>query len=377
MKKTIIGALTIFFVILLFSPFLVKAVMRDSQGWDEQSCGKAGGKWYQYSGKAMCVAGPLELDFNVPFPNINTGKVDIALYMKTIYKFGVGAAAILAVMMIMIGGVLWMTAGGNQERVTSGRTYITGAIVGLVIALGSYTMLRIVNPSLVMFTPMKIQLLHTETLGAYCPPIKTAGQLFPDGDTNPSTSISVCGKKYHVGSADGKSCMGWESCSGSQNCLPQTTLTDGGKYELKYSCTSIITSCQSINDNVTEGVFADGLDLKDDQTACNVINSAAVDLKRANPAATGLDGSCTWINYNSFGSCTHDGCGWCDQETRDDFKRKFEIDPTCSNLQLSWRDGCFGKDDSCKISLCAELDQADKCRLDYGNLGGTDACKSP
>jgi len=88
----------------------------------------------------------------------------IAEYMKGAYRFGVGAAAILAIMMIMIGGVIWMTAGGSQEKVESGKKYIIGAIAGLILALSSYTILRIVNPALVFLNPLKVPTVKWEDL---------------------------------------------------------------------------------------------------------------------------------------------------------------------------------------------------------------------
>jgi len=74
---------------------------------------------------------------------------NLGVYIKTVYNFTMGMAGILAVVIIMWAGFLWMTARGNAEQVTRAKDYMSGAIIGLVLALGSYTILSIVNPELV------------------------------------------------------------------------------------------------------------------------------------------------------------------------------------------------------------------------------------
>jgi|GEM_PF-1482549 len=72
----------------------------------------------------------------------------IAEYISAIYKFGVGVAVVLAIAMVVFGGFVWLTAGGNAQQVTTAKGYILGALGGVVIALGSYSILYLVNPNL-------------------------------------------------------------------------------------------------------------------------------------------------------------------------------------------------------------------------------------
>jgi hypothetical protein len=73
----------------------------------------------------------------------------IAEYISAIYKYAVGIVGIIAVIVMMLGGVLWMTAGGSAPRVSEARAWITAALTGLVLILASYTILYTVNPDLV------------------------------------------------------------------------------------------------------------------------------------------------------------------------------------------------------------------------------------
>lgn len=69
-------------------------------------------------------------------------------YILTIYNFAVAAAGILAVVVIMYGGLVWASSAGNEQTITSAKETILSAIIGLIIILGSYTLLNYINPQL-------------------------------------------------------------------------------------------------------------------------------------------------------------------------------------------------------------------------------------
>ena len=72
---------------------------------------------------------------------------DISSYLKSLYNFGIGLAAGLAVLMVIWGGVEYMTtdAIGHQEE---GKNKIQNAIMGLLLALSSYIILQTINKDL-------------------------------------------------------------------------------------------------------------------------------------------------------------------------------------------------------------------------------------
>lgn len=80
----------------------------------------------------------------------------LSQYIGAIYRYGVGFAAVLAVLMIMIGGVVWLTSAGSSPRVSTAKDFITSAITGLVLALFSYTILYTINPALVALKPLEV-----------------------------------------------------------------------------------------------------------------------------------------------------------------------------------------------------------------------------
>ncbi|MCG2690830.1 pilin [Candidatus Parcubacteria bacterium] len=81
----------------------------------------------------------------------------IGEYIKSIYKYAIGAVGILAAVVLMFGGIIWITAGGSAERIGEAKAWITASLTGLILALCSYMILYTVNPNLVNFkiTPVK------------------------------------------------------------------------------------------------------------------------------------------------------------------------------------------------------------------------------
>lgn len=80
---------------------------------------------------------------------VNITPTTLAEYIKGLYSFGVVAATIVAVIVVMYGGFLWLMAGGNSSQVKSAQSWITGAITGLTLLLMSWLLLQTINPALV------------------------------------------------------------------------------------------------------------------------------------------------------------------------------------------------------------------------------------
>ncbi len=73
---------------------------------------------------------------------------DFPGWARFLYPFGLSAAAILAVFMLVFAGVQMMAAVGNPGMIESAKGKIWSALLGLLIAVGSYLILRTINPQL-------------------------------------------------------------------------------------------------------------------------------------------------------------------------------------------------------------------------------------
>jgi N-acetyl-anhydromuramyl-L-alanine amidase AmpD len=77
-------------------------------------------------------------------------------YLAAMYKYAIAVMGIIAVIMIIVGGVVWITSGGIPERVNQAKTIIIRSVVGMILAVGSYTLLYTINPELVQFRNLKV-----------------------------------------------------------------------------------------------------------------------------------------------------------------------------------------------------------------------------
>jgi hypothetical protein len=76
---------------------------------------------------------------------------DFVGYVIRIYQFGIGIVGIVAVGMIVYGGILiaWNTE--SIDKKGKGREMITSALIGVAVLFGSYLILNTINPQLVRF----------------------------------------------------------------------------------------------------------------------------------------------------------------------------------------------------------------------------------
>lgn len=69
--------------------------------------------------------------------------------IANLYTFGMGLVGVSALIMLVLGGVIYTTAGDSQSRVNQARSMIGNAVFGLILALVSYLILYTINPDIV------------------------------------------------------------------------------------------------------------------------------------------------------------------------------------------------------------------------------------
>ncbi len=73
---------------------------------------------------------------------------DLPTFFNNLYKYAVGAAAALALFMIMYGGFTWMMSGDNTEKRSQAKKYIQNALFGLLLVLSPAIVFSIINPNI-------------------------------------------------------------------------------------------------------------------------------------------------------------------------------------------------------------------------------------
>jgi hypothetical protein len=70
--------------------------------------------------------------------NLNLGSKDLKATAGSIINVALGFLGLVAVVVVLIGGFKYMTAGGAQDKIDNARKYIISGIIGLAIILSAY-----------------------------------------------------------------------------------------------------------------------------------------------------------------------------------------------------------------------------------------------
>jgi hypothetical protein len=166
---------------------------------------------------------------------------NLAEYVGILYQYLVGIAGIIAVAMIMYGGMKWIFAGGDSGKITQSKEVISHAIIGLVLALGSFVILNTINPALIDLKVPDVGSIGAVRLAEqWCP---NAGEFQGQFD---------CGQTYNLpagGDTVGR-CLGAHCGPGQGGCFPQ--YDPSGKSIERYSCFDTAAcpdNCSLINES--------------------------------------------------------------------------------------------------------------------------------
>ncbi|PIZ99673.1 MAG: hypothetical protein COX77_00935 [Candidatus Komeilibacteria bacterium CG_4_10_14_0_2_um_filter_37_10] len=80
----------------------------------------------------------LAVKIDNPLGAINSPELLAGKIIKTV----LGLIGIISLLYFITGGFMWMTAGGNSEKVKKGRDTLIWATLGLLVIFSSYTVVR-------------------------------------------------------------------------------------------------------------------------------------------------------------------------------------------------------------------------------------------
>lgn len=75
----------------------------------------------------------------------------IAKLMKAIFNYGIQTIGLITLIVIIFGGFMWSTAGGNGNKVSEAKQWLFSGLGGLLLLMFSYLILRTINIDLVNF----------------------------------------------------------------------------------------------------------------------------------------------------------------------------------------------------------------------------------
>lgn len=125
-KKLIVLSLIIFLLTFLVTPLVVSAQTDQIKVLKETL-------------NVSATAGGLPVGVDSP---------DLPTRIGTAINFLFSIIGLVFLGMILIGGILWMMAGGNEEKVDRAVKFIIGGIEGVIITFMSYALLYVVLAAL-------------------------------------------------------------------------------------------------------------------------------------------------------------------------------------------------------------------------------------
>lgn len=105
-----------------------------------------------------CYGEPIGVKLNVPVLGQAT-VYGFHEYLALAYKFLLPAMSLIAVVMVMVGGLEYVVSGGSAKRVDKAKHRITNALVGLVILMSAYAIAALLDPRLVNLMALRTPLL--------------------------------------------------------------------------------------------------------------------------------------------------------------------------------------------------------------------------
>ena len=119
-----------------------------------------------------------------PLPGVEMdaeGKTTPSPYIRGIFALLIGIAGVLAVIMLIVGGIKYMSTDAFSGK-SEAKNTIQNAIGGLLLALGAWIILYTINPGLVNFN---LSLTPVPTTPSTAPAAgSSAGQPWPDDTSN-------------------------------------------------------------------------------------------------------------------------------------------------------------------------------------------------
>lgn len=180
--------------------------------------------------QGYCYQSPPTIKLIIPLGQLGEVK-GIAGYVAALFTIILALASILSVLIIMVAGLMWMTARGNPSAVGKARDLITSSLTSIVILMSVSAIASFIDPNLARLMPIKTPAMKTGNLisqGTSCESLiktyhmtvsPTSGKC--GSAEGKITDVGEAGKGSNIamGVKVGDVCK-WTTCSGSaQKCI--------------------------------------------------------------------------------------------------------------------------------------------------------------
>lgn len=147
-----------------------------------------------------CYAKDTPYNLNVTIGS-TTEVGNLPTYINALYAWLLPAASLVAVVMMMIGGLQYVMARGKSKYIDAAKTRITNAITGLVLLLSAFVLLNLVDPRFTRFQSLQVPLIKQVVLldpTSSCERLADYGYTIGPATTSPADSSAACGGKGEI-----------------------------------------------------------------------------------------------------------------------------------------------------------------------------------
>jgi hypothetical protein len=148
------GGAALALALALFSVAAPALAATNTAPWTEGECKTVSGNWQ--NNDCYALQKPSKLNIQVG----GLSQATLSQYLGAAFNLAIGIAAVLSVIFIMIGGFRYLTAAGGGA-IEPAKSMIKNSLVGLVLALLSYTLLQTVNPRLLSLELPPVKLVKS------------------------------------------------------------------------------------------------------------------------------------------------------------------------------------------------------------------------
>jgi hypothetical protein len=166
---------------------------------------------------------------------------NIAQFIRYMYDWSMVAGAVLAVLVILGSGIQIAVSGGRSNMIKTAKGRITGALAGIVLLVGSFTILDTINPALTNLRLPQVWLIRqVNAPPQWCSQMEEdkklalalkrsekkskqkerKDKLKPKKSYDMNSSTATCGNRYFMQGSQGLTCMGDDCTNPSSMCVP-------------------------------------------------------------------------------------------------------------------------------------------------------------
>jgi hypothetical protein len=267
------------------------------------------------------------ITINTNLPGPNASSTGIAGFIANFYIFALMISGILAFGAVVYGGIKYATGRGNPSAESDGKSWITSALLGLLLLAGAYVILLTINPNILtlqipglpgLTAPSNVTVLGPSS-GTGIPPSGPAGARCQAPLTGPctvanlqngcfasvaQTAAGVCNVESNGNAA---ALSGTDKCLDASGNLQPVSV---GLFQINISANNLPgLNCTSAFDKALTSCVINGT-----CPPCHIVNQNLYHqcVQAAQNAATNITMACQIYNkggWGQWGGATRAACG--------------------------------------------------------------------